>query len=161
MISETMPFKDEDSWLHCTLCRSGRQGVSTLNKTLLRKVEWPAPTNSSLHTVQEPKVHTTIEDAFDTVLQYMNVTSRQCKRFFGCRAKEACNAQDLQHCHRFHQPDYNLVTRRHPLQRMEDVQVEVAPGSYAVTAGRYGAPRQHTHIVRLEPGQTVDLGFSV
>lgn len=23
--------------------------------------------------------HTTIEDAFDTVLQYMNVTSRQCK----------------------------------------------------------------------------------
>ena len=24
-------------------------------------------------------VHTTIEDAFDTVLQYMNVTSRQCK----------------------------------------------------------------------------------
>ena len=30
-------------------------------------------------TLQEPKVHTTIEDAFDTVLQYMNVTSRQCK----------------------------------------------------------------------------------
>lgn len=47
------------------------------------------------------------------------------------------------------------------LQRMEDVQVEVAPGSYAVSAGRYGAPRQHTHIVRLEPGQTVDLGFSL
>ena len=44
---------------------------------------------------------------------------------------------------------------------MEDVQVEVAPGSYAVSAGRYGAPRKHTHIVRLEPGQTVDLGFSV
>lgn len=29
--------------------------------------------------IQEPQVHTTIEDAFDTVLQYMNVTSRQCK----------------------------------------------------------------------------------
>lgn len=156
-----MPSKDEDSWLHCTLCRSGRQGVSTLNKALLRKVEWPPQRNTSLHSMEEPKVYTTIEDAFDTVLQYMNVTSRQCKRYFNCRAKEECNAQDDNHCNRFHQQDYNLVPWRHPLQRMEDVQVEVAPGSYAVSAGRYGAPRQHTHIVRLEPGQTVDLGFSL
>ncbi|XP_020629322.1 uncharacterized protein LOC110066437 [Orbicella faveolata] len=156
-----MPLKDDKSWLHCTLCRSGRQGVSTLNKALLRKVEWPSQTNTSFQSSQEPMVHTTIEDAFDTVLQYMNVTSRQCKRFFRCRSTDECNAQDVNHCNRFHQPDYNMVTRRHPLQRLEDVQVEVAPGSYAVSAGRYGAPRQHTHIVRLEPGQTVDLGFSL
>ncbi|XP_074614834.1 A-kinase-interacting protein 1-like isoform X1 [Acropora palmata] len=157
-----MPAKqDDDSWLHCTLCRSGRQGVSTLNKALLRNVEWPAQGNTSLHSMEEPKVHTSIEDAFDTVLQYMNVTSRQCKRYFNCRMKEERSSQDDHHCNRFHQPEYNLVPRGHPLQRMEDVQVEVAPGSYAVSAGRYGAPRQHTHIVRLEPGQTVDLGFSV
>ena len=41
------------------------------------------------------------------------------------------------------------------------MQVEVAPGSYAVTAGRWGAHREHTHIVRLEPGQSVDLAFAV
>ena len=45
-------FQDEDSWLHCTLCRSGRQGVSTLNKALLRKVEWPPQRNTSLHSME-------------------------------------------------------------------------------------------------------------
>ena len=44
--------QDDDSWLHCTLCRSGRQGVSTLNKALLRKVEWPAQGNTSLHSME-------------------------------------------------------------------------------------------------------------
>lgn len=44
--------QDEDSWLHCTLCRSGRQGVSTLNKALLRQVEWPAQGNTSLHSME-------------------------------------------------------------------------------------------------------------
>ena len=47
------------------------------------------------------------------------------------------------------------------LQKSEDVHVEVVPGSYAVTAGRWGAEREHTHVVRIEPGQTVDLTFAI
>lgn len=45
-------FQDDESWLHCTLCRSGRQGVSTLNKALLRKVEWPSQTNTLFQSSQ-------------------------------------------------------------------------------------------------------------
>ena len=45
-------LQDDKSWLHCTLCRSGRQGVSTLNKALLRKVEWPSQTNTSFQSSQ-------------------------------------------------------------------------------------------------------------
>ena len=46
------------------------------------------------------------------------------------------------------------------LQKSEDVHVELAPGTYAVTAGQWGAPRGHTQVVRLDPGQTVDMTFT-
>ena len=40
-------FQGEPAWVHCTLCRSGRQSVSTLNKALTRKVEWPTTPNTA------------------------------------------------------------------------------------------------------------------
>ncbi len=47
------------------------------------------------------------------------------------------------------------------LQKPEDVKVELAPGTYAITAGRWGAKRDHTHVVHVSPGQTIDLTFGV
>lgn len=46
------------------------------------------------------------------------------------------------------------------LQKSEDVHVELTPGTYAVTAGQWGAPRHHTQVVRLDPGQTVNMTFT-
>ncbi len=47
------------------------------------------------------------------------------------------------------------------LQKPEDVRVEMAPGTYAITAGRWGAERDHTHVVHVTPGQSIDLTFGV
>ena len=41
----------------------------------------------------------------------------------------------------------------------EDVHMVVQPGTYAVTAGEWGTQQQQTHMVHVEPGQTVNLDF--
>ena len=41
----------------------------------------------------------------------------------------------------------------------EAVQVEVQPGTYAVTIGEWATGQQQKHIVNVEEGQSVDLRF--
>ena len=61
MISNISPHPELSSWLrHC---------LSIKTRSLLY---------SPLH-FQGPQIHTTIDDAFSSVLQYMSVTSRQCR----------------------------------------------------------------------------------
>ena len=40
-------FQGEQTWMHCTLCRSGRQSMTTLNKALTRRVEWPTTSDAA------------------------------------------------------------------------------------------------------------------
>ena len=45
------------------------------------------------------------------------------------------------------------------LQTAEDVHLVVHPGTYAVTAGEWGTSQQQTHMVSVQPGQTINLDF--
>lgn len=45
------------------------------------------------------------------------------------------------------------------LESAEDIHMVVHPGTYAVTAGEWGTKRQQTHVVHVEPGQSVNLDF--
>ena len=47
------------------------------------------------------------------------------------------------------------------LQKTEEINVDLAPGTYAVSAGAWGSDRQHTHVVHVKDGQTVDLNFGL
>ncbi len=38
--------------LHCTLCRSGREGAKTLQRAHLRNVTWPEPNTSLAGPIQ-------------------------------------------------------------------------------------------------------------
>ncbi|KAI0241086.1 hypothetical protein LSAT2_001744 [Lamellibrachia satsuma] len=153
-----MPHKHLDgNWQSCTLCRSLRQSRGVLEKAARRKVEWPERKEYERSPVEDPLVYTTIDDAFATILEYMTVTSRQCKRFYkscGCS-----NRFDKTHCNRFHTPEYTDTQRRNPIGVAEDVHVVVPPGSYAVTAGQWGTRQQQTHVVHIQPGQTANLDF--
>ncbi|XP_028412386.1 uncharacterized protein LOC114535206 [Dendronephthya gigantea] len=144
--------------INCVLCRSGRQSTATLARARMRKIDWPATTEGSINADQDPQIHTRIDDAFSSVLQYMSVTSRQCRRYFKCSPLH--DDHDEEHIKRFHHSKYTSVTYGNPLQKSEDVHVELTPGTYAVTAGQWGAPRNHTQVVRLDPGQTVDMTFT-
>ena len=37
----------------------------------------------------------------------------------------------------------------------------MAPGTYAISAGKWGAEREHTHVVHVTPGHTIDLTFGM
>ncbi|XP_013417059.1 A-kinase-interacting protein 1 [Lingula anatina] len=149
----------EEDWVHCTLCRAERQGQAVFHKAKQRRIDWPRTKQYSTPPVQDPLVYTSIDDAFSSVLQYMTTTSRQCRRYYSGCSQTNKNHQDQDHCRRFHTPKYTMVQRRNPLQSAEDVHVVVHPGSYAVTAGAWGSPRQQTHIVNVDRGQSVNLDF--
>ncbi|PIK51985.1 putative A-kinase-interacting protein 1 [Apostichopus japonicus] len=147
--------------MSCTLCRSGRQGVSVLQRAQRRKVEWPEKPDQLRSPVEENLPYTTIDEAFESMLQYMSTSSRQCKRFFVSSPPHTHNSCDKNHCSRFHSPQYPYRPQRHPLQQSENMNILVTPGTYAVTAGAWGRDSQQTHVVRLDPGQSVNLDFNL
>lgn len=54
-----------------------------------------------------------------------------------------------------------LIFFHQQLQQSENMNILVAPGTYAVTAGAWGKDSQQTHVVRLDPGQSVNLDFNL
>ncbi|XP_065066680.1 uncharacterized protein LOC135692396 isoform X2 [Rhopilema esculentum] len=145
--------------LSCLLCRSGRQSISTLERAEQRKVEWPSPTLNPPD-FKDPHSFTTIDDAFGTVMQFMSMTTSQCKRYYRSKNRNL-SEEDNKHCQQFHTHQQKRLKDRNPLQQHEGVQLEMAPGTYAVSAGKWGAERSHTHVVHISPGQTIDLTFGI
>ncbi|XP_002734056.1 A-kinase-interacting protein 1-like [Saccoglossus kowalevskii] len=154
-----MPCCSDDTWMACTLCRAGRRGLDTLNRVKERQITWPEPKPQQDYMIQDPAVYTTIDDAFSNIIQFMSSTSRQCKRYYQSSSSGSKSTRDKGHCCRFHTPQYSEVQKKNPLQTTEDVHVVVAPGTYAVTAGGWGTPRQQTHVVHVDRGQSVNLNF--
>jgi len=147
------------NWLNCTLCRSGRQSVSVLNRAAERQVTWPEPKNYGKSPVEDPMVYTSLDDAFSGILAYLSATTKSCKRFYQSCSHAEKEGKDHLHCNRFHSPKYTKALHKNPLQSAEDVHLVVHPGTYAVTAGEWGTPHQQTHVVHVESGQNVNLDF--
>jgi len=153
--------KHNCDWLTCTLCRSGRQSLSTLQRAARRSIEWPTVQQSPPNFQQAPATYTSIDDAFDSVMQYMSTTTRQCKRFHRSMLKKHTSDSDIIHADRFHQQQQTKSIYKNPLQQPEDIHVDVAPGTYAVSAGAWGSDRQHTHVVHVREGESVDMTFGM
>ncbi|XP_041132291.1 uncharacterized protein LOC121330087 isoform X2 [Polyodon spathula] len=133
------------TWLEGSLGRSAKLGLEVLERARRRSmVEWPSVCPVAQLTVEETlrrhsgedrvgksdneeaTRHTSIDDAFDTVLEFMAHTTKQCK------------------------------TQR----TSEDFYIELAPGTYAITAGACDSERQ-TRVVKINAGESVDLSFAV
>jgi hypothetical protein len=149
----------ESEWMKCTLCRSHKIGSDVLKKASQRKIEWPQQKSYGDSPLEDPVVFTTIDDAFASIMQYMSTTTRQCKRYYKCCSPQSIDHADENHCRRFHSPAYTSIQRRNPLETAEDVHLLVQPGTYAVSAGEWGTSRQQTHVVHVEPGNTINLDF--
>ena len=163
--------------LPCTLCRSQRTAVLTLDRARRREVDvhsvawWPKTGTSRWSDTDcpltDPVIMTGLDDAFASIGQLMSTASRQCGRYLGSHpeVRKENTGFDSDHFHRYHQSPPRFQRERNPLSQSsgENVRVEVLPGTYAVTAGRWGKrdSRQHTHIVHLDPQQSVQLSFTV
>ncbi|XP_065835037.1 A-kinase-interacting protein 1-like [Oscarella lobularis] len=148
-----------NDWRSCTLCRSGRQSVETLVRANERRIEYPSP-KETFNPVDDPVIPTTIDEAFDSVMQFLSMTTRQCRRYYSSHKPADPDSTDAAFCRRYFQPEYTSLPKRNPLQRAEDVRVQMTPGTYSVTAGRWGEQKSTTHVVHLEKGQSVQLTFT-
>ncbi|XP_030844309.1 A-kinase-interacting protein 1-like [Strongylocentrotus purpuratus] len=158
-----MNHSHAEDWMSCTLCRANHQGQQVLERARRREVTWPEPREQGTPPVQDALTYTTINEAFGSILQYMTSSSRQCRRYYSSIPASTHNALDKRHCGRFHAPRYTEPRKTtHPLQKTEDVHIQVQPGTYAVTAGGWGRGKgQQTHVVHVNQGQSVNLDFTM
>ncbi|XP_071113349.1 A-kinase-interacting protein 1-like [Haliotis cracherodii] len=148
-----------DMWAESTLERASRVGQEVLERTRARKVEWPSHKQYGHNPVQDPHVYTSLDDALASMLHYMSVTTKDCKRYYNSAGGSQLSASDTLHCSRFHTPTYTAIHKTNPLQRTEDVHILVEPGTYAVSAGAWGTQYQQKHVVHVREGNTVNMDF--
>ncbi|XP_064398002.1 uncharacterized protein LOC135344677 [Halichondria panicea] len=153
---------EERNWLHCTLCRSGREGASTLQRAHLRNVTWPEPNTSLAAPIQGPVVYTSLDDAFASMMQLMSISTRKCSRYHNSHKSEhRSQSQAVKHRLKYHSPRPVDPTLSNPLSKTPSVHVNTVPGTYAITASRWGGNSSTTHVIRVDPEQSVSLTFDV
>lgn len=165
-----------------SLRRTSKQAREVLERARRREVDWWAThrhdgiqTGHGTGAAEDDGSSVTLEEAFATMSEFMLHTTEQCKAYHSC-VPRGINKQEKQHIGRFHhrrpppgaqRPESCLSSRSVPLPHSgmkgtdpRDVYIEVAPGTYCISAGSPDCQAQ-THIVNITPGQSVDLTFHI
>ncbi|XP_065910092.1 uncharacterized protein [Dysidea avara] len=139
-----------DDWTLCTLCRAGRLGVYVHNKAAAKRVEWPAPNQGISAHIEEPVIHTSLEDACESMLQFLRISCKKCHRYHHSHQPFVKGSASDVHLKRFH-------SRKHPssTEHQSSVLIKAAPGTYTVTASGREGRVSTTHVVDLLPGKAV------
>ncbi|OCT83590.1 A-kinase-interacting protein 1 isoform X1 [Xenopus laevis] len=161
-----------------SLKRSAELGRELLERVRCREVGWSCsweggPQEAEL--IEAAEEGATLEEAFAVMADFMRQTTQQCAMYHDCLANHRMSQQEVVHTCRFHgrkciqtgsqrgvaqrtnAPAFTPITTQ---ERPRDIAIEVAPGTYSVSAGLPRAQRQ-THVVNICPGQSVDLTFSL
>ncbi|XP_040183810.1 A-kinase-interacting protein 1 isoform X1 [Rana temporaria] len=117
------------------------------------------------------------EETFTAMSHFMRRTTELCEAYHSCIPPRGTSEQEKQHIGRFHHRRSQRATQR-PESRPSspsaplppsaakkrtdprDIYIEVAPGTYRISAGSPDGPAQ-TRVVNVAPGQSVDLTFYV
>lgn len=160
-----------------SLRRSSELGREVLERARRRDVDWWSLTGGQGMRIR-PGVETpeeegprSLEEAFSALSHLMRQTTEQCERYHRCIPASAMDRSEVQHVSRFHcrklqrlKPPGAMAAA--PLQSSgrpqdsRDVYIEVAPGTYSISA-RSPNYQPQTHLVNIPPGQSVDLTFSL
>ncbi|XP_018426645.1 PREDICTED: A-kinase-interacting protein 1 [Nanorana parkeri] len=174
-------------WMEESLRRTSEQAREVLERARRREVDWWAghrhegvQTPPGTEDSEDDGSSVTLEEAFTTMSDFMRRTTEQCKAYHSCIPPRGINEQEKQHIGRFHRRRPPRAAQRlesrlvssassqsaHPLHSgmkktdPRDVYIEVAPGTYSISAGSPDCPAK-TRIVNITPGQSVDLTFHV
>ncbi|MBN3303764.1 A-kinase-interacting protein 1 isoform X2 [Amia ocellicauda] len=166
------------TWLESSLVRSSRLGLEVLQRAQRRNVEWPTadqrlreenPRRKERYVEEsgeEEQKQTCLDDAFDTILEFMAHTTHQCKNFYKSVPLYQSGHSEVNHVCRYHTQGFPHVPSTQRLYKnqeprsTEDFHIEVAPGTYAITAGAQDADNQ-TRLVRVKAGESVNLSFAL
>lgn len=162
------------------LRRTSERAREVLERARRREVDWGAAprqegtrTQDAEHDETPPTLE---EETFTAMSHFMRRTTELCQAYHSCRPPRGINEQEKQHIGRFHhrrsqraaqRPESQPGSPSTPLSSSamkrtdpRDIYIEVAPGTYRISAGSPDGPAQ-TRIVNVAPGQSVDLTFHV
>ncbi|XP_060932376.1 A-kinase-interacting protein 1 [Limanda limanda] len=163
------------AWLESSLQRSASLGLEVLKRASRRSVDWTSTGPSQTPTTIEEdtqfptkRCHTELNDAFGTLAELMAQTTNQCKRFYESGCCTDPTDKERKHVSRFHtrpaagKTPATLPTREHGqvLGTGEDYHIEVAPGTYSITAS-IPELQQQTQMVSVRAGESIDLTFNL
>ncbi|XP_068116438.1 A-kinase-interacting protein 1 isoform X2 [Hyperolius riggenbachi] len=164
-----------------SLRRTSELATEVLERARRREVDWWASRGQDEMGLRnwhgpEDGHHVTLEEAFSTMAHFMRHTTEQCETYHSCIPPHMVDNQERQHIGRFHHRRPRLEMQRvesrlsSPSRPMghsgvvktdpRDVYIEVAPGTYSISARSPHSPAQ-THIVNITPGQSVDVTFNI
>nr|XP_015193979.1 PREDICTED: A-kinase-interacting protein 1 isoform X2 [Lepisosteus oculatus] len=164
------------TWLESSLDRSTRLGREVLARAQRRHIEWPrlrpsrqlrlkedSPSGKE-EAGEEEQRHTKLDDAFETIMEFMAHTTHQCKYFYRSVSAAESSQTEVNHVHRYH-AQRNSASKARDSSRQEqrsseDFHIEVAPGTYAITAGAQDTEKQ-TRLVQIGAGESVNLTFTL
>ncbi|PWA24498.1 hypothetical protein CCH79_00011815 [Gambusia affinis] len=165
--------------LESSLRRSSRLGLEVLERASRRDADLTgiraSQTSATSYQDATEGTQSELRDAFANIATFMGETSHHCKRFYESGSSGELSAAERKHVSRFHtRPGPGQTTstqpRRKPVrprddqnrfpQRDEDFHIEVSPGSYSVSAS-FPDSQPQTHLVRIQPGESVVLTFNL
>ncbi|KAL0967975.1 hypothetical protein UPYG_G00260550 [Umbra pygmaea] len=156
--------------LESSLRRSARLGQEVLERASRRNVDWstsPSRNTSTDHNAGGEEegytTYTNLDDAFETIAEFMAQTTYQCKNFYMSETEPRINERS--HVCRYHyrspqRPQTSLQQSMKHESSPEDFHIEVSPGTYAITAGMQDCQPQ-TRVVCIEAGETMNLTFNL
>ncbi|XP_040183811.1 A-kinase-interacting protein 1 isoform X2 [Rana temporaria] len=164
-----------------SLRRSSERAREVLERARRWEVDWGAAHRSEGIRTQDAEDDETPptleEETFTAMSHFMRRTTELCEAYHSCIPPRGTSEQEKQHIGRFHHRRSQRATQR-PESRPSspsaplppsaakkrtdprDIYIEVAPGTYRISAGSPDGPAQ-TRVVNVAPGQSVDLTFYV
>ncbi|CAN2390390.1 A kinase (PRKA) interacting protein 1 [Pristimantis euphronides] len=161
-----------------SLRRTSELGREVLERARSREVDWWSQCTHndrrSLKTrpaaeIPEEEHPESLEDAFNTLSRFMRETTEQCQKYHSRILGQEMNKCEIQHISRYHcrklqpiplKPPPCLTSSAGRRRDPRDVDIEVAPGTYSISASSHNGQTE-TQVVNITPGQSVDLVFNV
>ncbi|KYO22054.1 A-kinase-interacting protein 1 isoform X3 [Alligator mississippiensis] len=154
------------------MLRTAGLAREVLDRARRRRVNWPQPREEDSESLSA---------AFASVVEFMNQTTKECEKYYSSVPACRCRENEIKHVCRYHnrQAAENLLKalekeknktspvsspaatpQQHGREASKDIYIEVAPGTYSVTATSEDMVKQ-THVVDITAGQSIDLTFSL
>ncbi|XP_020645547.3 A-kinase-interacting protein 1 [Pogona vitticeps] len=170
--------------------RTATLAQEVLERAKTRKLNWPLPTDLQRRTLQEGfDEHDCLAAAFASVAEHMGRISAECESYYCSVSPFKFKEHEAAHIFRYHskQASENLLkalkteesepgggveesgcpdTESSALipaktSNVKDIYIEVAPGTYTVSASSHEDTIKQTHLVKIQPGQSVNLTFNL
>ncbi|MEE6498705.1 hypothetical protein FKM82_003209 [Ascaphus truei] len=152
-----MEMENRHTWMQRSLKQTAKLGLNVLERAKRREVDWSSLCSGGgqIHREQQ--------------------SMENPEKYHSCLPASKMSPHEVEHTCKFHckksmQTLLNRGSKRgvatghlQPASKQrtsQDVRIEVAPGTYSISAGSCHSQRQ-THVVNITPGQSVDLTFNL